>query len=142
MQRRRFYLVASRRPVTLHMPEPVLLPLATFLDPDPPAHTELDADFLRRFGDALHVVDAADPEAVACCFTGAYGRSPVYAGSYLRQDGRVRRFSPSEVARLMGFPEGFSLPEDPARSYRLLGNSLAVPVVRVLLQLLEDPCPP
>lgn len=134
VQRRRFYLVASRTPVQLTLPErPERRALASFLDADVPAHCELEPAFLERYADALHVVDADDPEAEAVCFTGAYGRSPVYAGSYLRQDGRLRRFSPAEVARLQGLPEGFVLPGAPSRAYRLLGNSLAVPVVRRLL---------
>ena len=49
-------------------------------------------------------MDAQDPNAVAACFTSAYTNSPVYAGSYLRQHGRIWAFSPHEILRLLGFP--------------------------------------
>ncbi len=133
VQRRRFYLVASRHGAQPRLPEPMSVPLSRFLDETPPDATWLDVAFLDRFGSALHVVDADDDTATACCFTGAYGNSPVYAGSYLRQGARLRRFSVAEIARLHGFGDGFRLPVDDARAYKLLGNSLSVDVVRVLL---------
>lgn len=130
MMRRRFYLVATQRPVRLRIPVLPLRPLRGYLDPEPSAQMRLSADFLERYGGALHVVEAEDPEAVAVCFTGAYGKSPVYAGSYLRREGELYRFSPAEIARLMGFPEGFELPADIRKASKLLGNSLSVDVVR------------
>ena len=53
-------------------------------------------------------------------------------------DGRVRRFSPQEILRLHGFPDGFELAPglDRVKQYKLVGNSLSVPVVRVLLNAL------
>jgi DNA (cytosine-5)-methyltransferase 1/tRNA (cytosine38-C5)-methyltransferase len=135
VQRRRFYLVATPDPVALPIFEQPRRALADFVEPDPPAHTTLDPVFWDRFGGALQIVDADDEQSVACCFTGAYGKSPVYAGSYLRQNGVVRRFSPTEIARLHGFPSDFVLPDDPRRAYKLLGNSLTVDLVREVLTL-------
>lgn len=135
MQRRRYYLVAVQgsEPVEL-VPEPVQTgPLASFLDPEPDPAMRLGPELLERFGEALHVVEASDPHAEAVCFTGAYGHSPVYAGSYLRREGGLYRFSPAEIARLMGFPEGFVLPDDVRHASKLLGNSVSVDVVRWLL---------
>jgi DNA (cytosine-5)-methyltransferase 1/tRNA (cytosine38-C5)-methyltransferase len=42
----------------------------------------------------------------------------------------VRRFSPSEVARLLGLPASFRFPDDLSLEarYRLLGNGLSIPV--------------
>lgn len=135
MERRRFYLVAVRGPAVELVMEPVRTSrLADHLDPVPDPAMQLGEDLLARFGDALHVVDADDPDAVAVCFTGAYGHSPVYAGSYLRREGVLYRFSPAEIARLMGFPEGFALPDDLRRATKLLGNALSVDVVRWLLR--------
>ena len=64
------------------------------------------------------------------CFIGGYGQRYVGSGSFLRTERGVRRFSPSEVGRLLGLPEGFRFPERvPLEArYRLLGNGLSIPV--------------
>ena len=45
---------------------------------------------------------------------------------------RVRRLTPVECERLMGFPDGYTAISNAAAGprYRALGNSMAVPVVR------------
>jgi site-specific DNA-cytosine methylase len=92
-------------------------------------------ELLERYAHAVDVVDAGDPHAIASTFTAAYGRSPVRAGSYIRRDGMVRRFSPAEILRLLGFPSTYALPPDlpTATAWRLIGNSLSVPAVREVL---------
>jgi len=40
-----------------------------------------------------------------------------------------RRLTPRECARLMGFPDDFSIPVSDTRAYQQFGNSVAVPVV-------------
>jgi site-specific DNA-cytosine methylase len=73
---------------------------------------------------------------VAACFTAAYGRSPVYCGSYLRDGERLRRFAPEEIAALHGFPATFRFADglSSRRRYAQVGHSLAVPCVRELLR--------
>jgi site-specific DNA-cytosine methylase len=140
MVRRRFYLVASRaglRPPAWSPPPPRAL--ATWLDEDPEPSLDVDAELAVRYRGALHIVDADDEQAITACFTGAYARSPVYAGSYLQHQGRLRHFSPSEIARLLGFgsrtfPEAIRTEQ----RYKLVGNSLAIPVVKRLLSRLPD----
>ena len=134
-ERRRFFLVAGRaiqpsaRAIRPHRP------IRDYLLADAPPELDVEPELQARFGGALHVVDADDPQAVAACFTGAYGKSPVYCGSYVRDRGRLRRFDPREIARLHGFPEGFrfapNLPD--RRRYRQVGNSLSVDAVREVL---------
>jgi site-specific DNA-cytosine methylase len=150
-RRRRFYLVASREGLrgwaTARPPsggadgdDVPLSRLAGFLDPDDPDRLRVAPRLLADYAGAVDVVDAADPCAVASTFTAAYGRSPVRAGSYLRRDGVVRRFSPAEILRLLGFPPDYRLPPDlPLSSaWRLLGNSLSVPAVREVLAALPQ----
>jgi len=49
-------------------------------------------------------------------------------------DGSWRRLTPNEYRRLQGFPEGFRLPDESRHAYTLLGNSVAVPVVRAVAE--------
>ncbi|KRX57619.1 tRNA (cytosine-5-)-methyltransferase, partial [Trichinella sp. T9] len=75
------------------------------------------------------------------CFTKGYGRYVKGTGSILRckmQDGteKLRFFTPSEIQRLMGFPETFVFPENIniRQRYQLLGSSVNVFVVSKLIQ--------
>lgn len=53
---------------------------------------------------------------------------------FVVQDGRIRRLSPVECERLMGFPDGYTDIPGATKSnrYQALGNSWAVPVIRWL----------
>ncbi len=144
-RRRRFYLVAARPPwqpvraVEATLPKP--RPLAAFLDPDPAPELWPPAALLGRYRHAIDLVDPDDPAAVTACFTAAYGRSPVRSGSYLATPRGPRRFSPTEILRLLGFPDSYRLPPDLplATAWRLVGNSLSVDAARTLLSCLPMP---
>lgn len=135
--RRRFYLVAGEGVVPWSRPVEVRRPISAFLDPYDPELAP-DEHASGRFRGALHVVDAADPDATAACFTSAYGRSYVYCGSWLSQDGRLRRFSPTEIARLHGFRDPDWAGVSREHAWKLVGNSLSVPVVRHVLTAIPD----
>lgn len=47
-------------------------------------------------------------------------------------DGRVRKLTPDEAKRIMGFPESFIFPVPEARAYEQIGNSVAVPVLKAI----------
>lgn len=161
-RRRRYYLVAGRGSVgALRISPRPLQPLSGYLSPPPePDAPEPGEDRDLWVEDVLldryrHAVDLVDPEetgAVAACFTSAYGRSVVRSGSYLLTPRGVRRFSPEEILRLLGFPQEFAFPETFSRDlrWRLAGNSLSVPVVRSVLaavpalagRLSAPPCSP
>jgi DNA (cytosine-5)-methyltransferase 1 len=133
-ERRRFYLIASRAPLPAPAPDPrAPSRLADHLDPDPDDALYVPEDQQRRYEGALAIVDARDPDAVTHCYTAAYGRSPVYSGSYVRDARGVRRLSPHEILRLLGFPRGFALPVPTPKAYKLAGNSLSVLAVRAVL---------
>lgn len=138
MRRPRYYLSAARTPLAAPSPpSPSPHPLADYLDPAPAAEAlYLPSATVARFGDGLRLLDPADPAAYATCFTAGYGRSLMHAGAYLRCGERVRRFSPEEIARLLGFPASFAFPpEIPLRKrWHLLGNSLSVTAVREVLR--------
>ena len=72
------------------------------------------------------------------CLYSAYGtkwngNAAAYNGSlYVSQNGRLRRFTPLECERLMGFDDNYTnIPKArPTNRYQALGNSWAVPVIR------------
>ena len=136
-RRPRFYLLASLAPLPDWPPRhgPAVT-LADLLDPAPAPGLQCPADLERRYGGALSVVDATDPQAATACFTSAYGRSIVRSGSYLRTASGLRRFSPGEILRLLDFPRAYRLPDDvpPASAWPLVGNSVSVRAVAWLLQ--------
>lgn len=141
-RRQRFYLVAARQPLPdTPPPRPRPRPLAVHLDSEPAAELWPEAELLRRYRHAIDLVDPDDPTAVTACFTAAYGRSPVRSGSYLATPTGPRRFSPTEILRLLGFPESYRLPPELplANAWRLVGNSLSVDAVRHILRQLPRP---
>src|SRR3989338_6783336 len=64
---------------------------------------------------------------------GAAGKT----GAYL-VNGKIRKLSPRECARVQGYPEWFKIPVKKSQAYKQFGNSVAVPVVeRVFQQILK-----
>jgi hypothetical protein len=118
-------------------------PLARYLDDHDPPELRVAPELLERYAHAVDIVDADDPLVITSTFTAAYGRSPVRAGSYLRRNGVLRRFSPAEILRLLGFPSTYSLPPDlpTATAWRLIGNSLSIRAVREVLTALPSIAP-
>lgn len=137
-RRPRFYLIASIQPVeTWQPPATYHWSVAELIEGAQvdPIQCMVDAESLSRFESGMNRVDPAIPHNVTACFGSSYGKSLLHAGSYCAQQGTYRRFSPSEVARLLGFPIAFKLPEDLRyrRLWKLLGNSLSIPAVEYVL---------
>ncbi len=86
----------------------------------------------HRFLDAMDRVDLAAEKPITACFAASYGKAIVRSGSYLQPPWGYRRFSPREVANLLGFNNQFQLPENLSHTklWHLLGNSLSLPAVR------------
>ncbi|MDP1833263.1 MAG: DNA cytosine methyltransferase [Geothrix sp.] len=128
-QRPRVFIVASRKPLkVLSQPDLPPRPLADFLDAVEDEGLYLRAEAHTRHYQGLDLVEPGDHRSA--CFIGGYGRRFVGSGSFLKTEHGVRRFSPSEVARLLGLPEGFRFPGTLSLEarYRLLGNGLSIPV--------------
>ena len=48
-----------------------------------------------------------------------------------------RRLTPRECARLMGFPDTFKIPVSDTQAYKQFGNSVVVPVIKAVAQIME-----
>jgi len=128
-QRPRVFIVASRQPLDPRpTPDLPARPLAEFLDADEDPTLYLRPETLARYHHGMDFVVPAERRST--CFIGGYGRRFVGSGSFLKTERGVRRFSPSEVGRLLGLPAGFRFPEPLSLEvrYRLLGNGLSIPV--------------
>ena len=95
----------------------------------------MNAATIAEIEEAIDRCDRNSERATAC-FASSYGRSLLNSGSYLQLGaGRYRRFSPREVANLLGFPPHFILPLNlrTRELWKLLGNGLSLPAVRYVL---------
>lgn len=140
--RPRFFLAASLvQPPALRSPDiHQRKRICEFLQPEDVITRELsvlESDLKRYF----HAINIVDPSSMnSRCFTSAYGRSNVRSGSYLKTDFGFRRFSPREIARLLGFSDDYVFPEELSTKqlWKLLGNAVCVPCVRHVISALED----
>ena len=139
-RRPRVYCIASLES-RFELPPPILEPrtLNQFIDESirPETHPTLwlDRNTVDRYFDAMDRISMANESGVTACFASSYGKAIVRSGSYLETPWGYRRFSPREVARLLGFHDDFHLPDtlSTQRQWHLLGNSLSLPAVRHVL---------
>ena len=54
--------------------------------------------------------------------------------TYVTQNGRVRRLTPRECARLQGFNDEFVIPVSDSQAYKQFGNAVTVNVSRAVAQ--------
>lgn len=142
-QRERYYLVASLDALAPEQPwQGTWRPLEGFLD-DPAQLDEalwLNPDDVERHGPGMRILSMPlEPDMRANCFTSAYAKTFRCAGSFLRNEqGQVRYFSPSELLRLLGFEEAYTLPSSftSRQCYKYIGNSLSTFAVREILTAL------
>lgn len=77
----------------------------------------------------------ADPDGVSRTLSARYHKD----GSeiLIAQEGKnPRRLTPRECARLQGFPEDFKIPVSDTQAYRQFGNSVVVPLMADVAQLI------
>lgn len=125
-QRRRLYLIAGG---TGFFPENILFETRAQREMKPfqypLAFTKDGHEFevFREYTDCLYAAYGTKWNGNAAANNGSL---------FIVQDGRIRRLSPLECERLMGFPDNYTdLPKAKRTSrYQAIGNSWAVPVVR------------
>lgn len=127
-QRRRLYVLAGGKDFS---PEDVLFEHETKL-PRLKASGPCDLRFEKK-GQGIEVF-----RRYTDCLYSAYGtkwngNAAAYNGSlYVAQGGRIRRLTPLECERLMGFPDGYTDIEGASSTsrYQAVGNSWAIPVIK------------
>lgn len=65
----------------------------------------------------------------AITFSAYGGGAGSKTGAYLI-NGRVRKLSPKEASRVMGFPEDYKIHPNKNQAYKQFGNSVAIPVLK------------
>lgn len=143
-RRPRVYCIASKKDLRT-APEIVSEPnlLSDHVDLTISRSTEpelwLHDSIVERYLGAINIVAPLDPFAITACFGAAYGKTITRSGSYLKTSEGIRRFAPHEIASLLGFPKDFHIPVSipRLRQWHLLGNSLAIPVVQHLLNVVS-----
>ena len=58
--------------------------------------------------------------------------------NYVTQNGKVRRLTPRECARLQGFEDSFVIPVSDCQAYKQFGNAVTVNVSRAVAQSVKD----
>jgi site-specific DNA-cytosine methylase len=116
------------------LPSLELCSISSFLDLTEDESLYLADEIIARHGPGL---DLVTPESHrSSCFIGGYGRRLVGSGSFLKTQAGVRRFSPAEISRLLGYPPSFRFPPSLTLNnhYKLLGNALNIAVARWVIK--------
>jgi DNA (cytosine-5)-methyltransferase 1 len=125
-QRRRLYVLAGGKDF---YPENVLFELHTKRKKEPHTYPLV----FEKNGHSIEVFRSYTDCLYAAYGTKWNGNAAAYNGSlFVLQNKRLRRLTPLECERLMGFPDGYTkLPKVlPTPRYQAIGNSWAVPVVK------------
>lgn len=91
-----------------------------------------DIEIFRCYSDCLYAAYGTKWNGNAAAFNGSL---------FVSQNGRLRRLTPIECERLMGFPDNYTAIANPrlTNRYQATGNSWAVPVIRwIMRRLLES----
>lgn len=131
-QRRRLYLIAGGKDF---FPENILFD--QFPKSVPVANQSLE---FEKDGSSFEIFRSYTDCLYAAYGTKWNGNAAAYNGSlFVAQNSRLRRLTPLECERLMGFPENYTnlLGARPTNRYQAVGNSWAVPVIRWLGDRIE-----
>ena len=153
--RKRVYLVCFRKDlqVEFSFPEPIYIDVAVedFLETNVDESYFLDLntvtfykqDITERILDSYRLGYVGTPgqgrrvysvKGASATFV-VSARGPCGGTESYFVDGRVRRLTPTEAKRILGFPEDFFFP---VTALELLGNSVAVPVLKLIAKQIKE----
>jgi DNA (cytosine-5)-methyltransferase 1 len=87
---------------------------------------------LGRQGERIY-----DPKGHAITLSAYGGGIGAKTGLYLI-DGKTRKLTPRECARLQGFPESFILPVSDQASWKIFGNSVPINMLKTVVEALQN----
>ena len=58
--------------------------------------------------------------------------------NYVTTNGKIRRITPREAARLQGFPENFEIIVSDTQAYRQFGNAVTVKVAKLVADSIKE----
>ena len=154
--RERVYIVGFRNDLNIKsfkFPEPIseTRTVRDILEKHPPENTFIDRDDIVINDHNKTINDVRKPHRVGTISKGgqgeriysidasgitlsAFGGGPgAKTGAYL-VDGRVRKLTPREAARMQGFPETFILDEKMHKALKQFGDSVSVPVIKKIYE--------
>ena len=147
--RRRIYIIGIKRPTFAYQfPEPPYdrKPIIRdILEKNIPDEAYLTAKNIRNYHKKLAKHPRWCPPEftendVCYTFVSEYRKTHNRRLLFKEGNGRLRVFTPREVARCMGFPEWFQFPDymSNIQKYKQLGNSVVVPVIEAIAEQLFD----
>jgi len=147
--RERIYIVGFRKPVSWDTFWPAIPDrkpkLRTILEPHvDPKYTLTDHlwDYLQKYAVSQHEkgngfgFGLADLDGVSRTLSARYYKDGSEILIPQRNGANPRRLTPRECARLMGFPDDFTIRVSDTQAYKQFGNSVVVPVVQAVSECL------
>lgn len=89
----------------------------------------LQIGIVNKGGQGERIYDPAGHSITLSAYGGGAGAK---TGLYL-VNGKVRKLSPRECARLQGFPEDFIIHQNPSQAYKQFGNSATINVLQYII---------
>ncbi|MFL0604448.1 DNA cytosine methyltransferase [Cylindrospermopsis raciborskii] len=78
---------------------------------------------------SFEVFKFLDPESISITLTSSDANK-----LGIVQNGKPRRITPRECARLQGFPDSYIVHQDDNAAYKQFGNAVTVPVIQAIVE--------
>ena len=83
-------------------------------------------------GDRIYDIDG-----IGITLSAQGGGTAAKTGAYYI-NGKIRKLTPTECARMQGFPETFKINSNPNQAYKQFGNSVAIPVLKAIVKQINE----